>query len=67
MKLYQTTHGYDLITSDKRLFSLWQSTNDWTYQFKGTVNEKYNPAGTLLKSIPNYLKRYVFKLNKNGC
>lgn len=63
-KLYQTTHGYDLITSDLRLYSLFQTTSGWSYQFKGVINAKYVPAGVLAKGVPNHLKRLFFSLNK---
>ena len=65
MKLYQTGYGFELITHNKRLFSLLNTTDGWSVKFKGIVNENYHPAGRLVKKIPNYIKRQVFKLNKN--
>jgi hypothetical protein len=63
-QLYQTSHGYDLITSDLRLYSLFQSTSGWSYQFKGVIGSKYVPAGVKAKNVPNHLKRLFFQLNK---
>ena len=62
-RIYKTTHGYDIITSDLRLYSVYQSSNGWSHQFKGVINSKYVPAGSIVRNIPNKIKRLFFTLN----
>jgi hypothetical protein len=63
--LTQSAHGYNLITSDNRLYFLFETSSGFSSQFKGKVNENYKPSGKLLKKIPNRLKPMFFKLQKN--
>ena len=64
--LTQTTHGYNLITSDNRLFFIFETSSGFSSQFKGKVNENYKPSGKLLKKIPDRLKPMFFKLQKEN-
>lgn len=64
-QLHQTTHGYNLVTSDKRLFFIFETSKGFCSQFKGKVNDNYKPSGKLISKIPDRLKPMFFKLNKN--
>lgn len=64
-QLHQTQHGYNLITSDKRLFFIFETSKGFCSQFKGIVNEKYKPSGKLISKIPDRLKQMFYKLQRN--
>lgn len=63
-KLTQTKDGYNLITSDNRLYLIFQTSTGFCSQFKGKVSESFKPSGKLLKKIPDNLKQMFFKLQK---
>lgn len=56
-RIYKVRHGYDIVTSDNRLYR---------YESKpvylGKINEKWKSSGQLLSNIPNHLKDIFFKL-----
>jgi hypothetical protein len=60
-KLYQTSNGFDMVTSDNRLYSIYKSVK-WVSQFKGVVSD-YR-GGRLVRKIPNDLKQIFFELQK---
>jgi len=65
-KLTQTKDGYNLITSDNRLYFIFQTSKGFCSQFKGMVGENFKPGGRLVKTIPNNLKQTFFKLQTNN-
>ena len=64
-KLYQTKDGFNLVTSDKRLFFIFETSKGFCSQLKGIVSDNFK-GGRLVKSIPNKLKPIFFKLQKEN-
>jgi hypothetical protein len=62
-KLYQTKDGFNLVTSDKRLYFIFETSKGFCSQLKGIVSDNFK-GGRLVKSIPDKLKTTFFKLNK---
>ena len=62
-KLFETTEGYYLVTSDKRLYFIFETSKGFCSQLKGIVGDNFK-GGRLVKKIPNKLKTTFFKLNK---
>lgn len=58
-RIYQTNQGYDIITSDGRLYRL-----QGTIKLIGRVGDKFQPSGRLLRNIPNHLKTIFYELQK---
>ncbi len=67
MKIWKDNKDYIIVTSNKRLYTLIGTPNGYQLQnHNSRVNDDWAPSkGTLLKNIPNKIKRKVFKLNKN--
>lgn len=64
MKLYKHNNlSFTLVTHDKRIFSLFQQGEGFISQPLGVAGKEYNPNGTLLRFIPDFLKNQCFKLN----
>lgn len=62
-KLFETTEGYYLVTYDKRLFFIFETSKGFCSQLKGIVGDNFK-GGRLVKCIPSKLKTTFFKLNK---
>ena len=58
-RIYQTKQGYDIITSDGRLYRV-----QGTIKLIGRVGDKFQPSGRLLRNIPNHLKTIFFQLQE---
>jgi hypothetical protein len=58
-RIYQTKLGYDIVTSDGRLFRV-----QGTIKLIGRVGDKFQPSGKLLKNVPNHLKTIFYELQK---
>jgi len=64
-KLYQTKDGFNLVTSDKRLYFIFATSKGFCSQLKGSVGENFK-GGRLVKKIPDNLKPMFFKLQKEN-
>lgn len=58
-RIYKTKTGYDVITSDSRLYRL-----EGSVKLIGRVGDKFQPSGRLLKNVPNHLKTIFFQLQQ---
>lgn len=58
-RLYKTPTGYDVITSDGRLYHV-----EGSVKLIGRVGNKFQPSGKLLKKIPNHMKNIFFQLQQ---
>ena len=63
-KLYQTTSGYDLLTSAGALYSIVKPGTGYAANFRGRPGTNFTPSGRLLKTIPSNLKRVFFTLQR---
>jgi len=63
-KLYQTTAGYDLLTSAGALYSLIKTGARYSVNFRGCPGANFTPSGRLLKAIPTPLKQIFFTLQR---
>jgi len=61
-RIYKTKSGYDIITSDRRLYSY----ND-KEKYHGRIDElKFKPSGRLLKKVPNHIKEIFFQIQNQN-
>jgi hypothetical protein len=60
-KIYKVKQGYNIVTSDNRLYS-------YTTRVKyiGKVGDNWQPSGKLIKDIPDNLKTIFFQLQKQS-
>ena len=58
-RVYKTKVGYDIITSDNRLYRL-----SGKVELIGRVGDKFQPSGKLLKKIPDHIKTIFFQLQQ---
>lgn len=68
-KLYQSKNSTDFtfVSHDGRLYSFYyQNGKVGGVSFKGKVGDNYPGTGTLLRSVPIFLKRTVFDLNRRA-
>jgi len=64
-KLYQTKDGFNLVTSDKRLYFIFATSKGFCSQLKGIVGDNFK-GGRLVKKIPDNIKATFFKLQKEN-
>lgn len=64
MKLYKhNSLSFTLITHDRRQYHISSQGPIWVSQYLGKVDSHAIINGTLLKQIPDFLKRKCFTLN----
>lgn len=66
-KLYKSRNNvdYTFVSHEGRMYSFYYKDGRvGGVTFKGKVNENYPGTGTLLTSVPLFLKKTVFDLNK---
>ena len=58
-KIYRTSKGFDIITSDRRMYHHEKET-----KYIGIVNKRFQPSGKLLREVPIHLRELFYKLQE---
>lgn len=64
-QIFKTNSGYEVLTSDKRLFQIIDFGTSLKAQFAGQVSKSWQSTGKLMYgAIPNRIKSIFFQIQK---